>query len=205
MWSRGVDTEMFNPAKRANPESPIPADLPRPIFAYVGRVAVEKNVESFLSLDLPGSKVIVGDGPQRAELTAKFPEALFLGARFGDDLARCYADADVFVFPSLTDTFGLVILEAMASGTPVAAFVAPGPADIIPGSGAGVIGDDLKASCLAALEIPRADARAFAETFSWRACAEQFLRNLEPLPPMEKRKFWSRLRALRRKKPEAAG
>ncbi len=205
MWSRGVDTEMFNPAKRGSPESPIPADLPRPVFAYVGRVAVEKNVETFLSLDLPGSKVIVGDGPQRAELTAKFPGALFLGARFGEDLARCYADADVFVFPSLTDTFGLVILEAMASGTPVAAFVAPGPADIIPGSGAGVIGDDLKASCLAALDIARSDARAFAETFSWRSCAEQFLRNLEPLPPMEKRKFWSRLRALRRKKPETAG
>ena len=136
-WSRGVDTELFNPDRPKVFE-----DLAKPIFLYVGRVAVEKNIEAFLALDLPGTKVVVGDGPQLHELTAKYPEARFLGSRFGEELAAAYASADVFVFPSLTDTFGLVILEAMAAGTPVAAFPAPGPIDIIPGSGAGALAAD---------------------------------------------------------------
>jgi glycosyltransferase involved in cell wall biosynthesis len=155
---------------------------------------VEKNVEAFLTTTLPGTKVVVGDGPARADLQARFPEARFLGAKFGEELADCYANADVFVFPSLTDTFGLVILEALASGTPVAAFEAPGPADILPGSNAGVIGPDLQANTIACLEISRDTCRAFAQTYSWRACAEQFLGNLDPLPPMEYRRFWQRVK-----------
>ncbi|WP_304168594.1 glycosyltransferase family 1 protein, partial [Phenylobacterium aquaticum] len=151
-WSRGVDTEQFHPRLR---EDDIFEDLARPIFLNVGRVAVEKNIEAFLKLDLPGTKVVVGDGPQREELTPKYPEVHFLGAKFGDDLARYFSDADVFVFPSLTDTFGLVILEAMACGTPVAAFPAPGPIDIIPGSGAGALAktqeSGLREACLEAL------------------------------------------------------
>ncbi|MFN3229080.1 MAG: glycosyltransferase family 4 protein [Asticcacaulis sp.] len=192
-WSRGVDTELFHPGLE-----PIFGDLPRPIYSYVGRVAVEKNIEAFLKLDLPGTKVIVGDGPQRAELEAKYPEAVFTGARFGEELARSYADSDVFVFPSWTDTFGLVILEAMATGTPVAAFPAHGPIDIVPGSGAGVLDNDLKVAVEEALKLDRKAVRAYAEKFSWRACAEQFVRNLEPYPEAEKVRFWKRLRRMAR-------
>jgi glycosyltransferase involved in cell wall biosynthesis len=199
-WSRGVDTDLFHPDKRGIDGGLFP-DLPRPMFVYVGRVAVEKNVEAFLKADLPGSKLVIGDGPQRAELMERYPQARFPGAMFGDELARAYADADVFVFPSLTDTFGLVLLEAMATGTPVAAFPAPGPKDVIPGSGAGVVHEDLRIACLEALKLSRADARAHGERFSWRACAEEFYRNLEPLPPVEKRRFWRRFRRIRRAKP----
>lgn len=200
-WSRGVDTEMFHPDKRGIDGGVYP-DLPRPVFVYVGRVAVEKNIEEFLALDLPGTKVVVGDGPQREDLMAKYPEAVFPGAKFGDELARYFADADVFVFPSRTDTFGLVILEAMATGTPVAGLVAPGPQDIIPGSGAGAVNDDLAIACREALTMDRVATRAYAEKFSWRACAEEFRRNLQPLPKPEKKRFWRRLklRGLRRKR-----
>jgi glycosyltransferase involved in cell wall biosynthesis len=205
LWSRGVDTALFHPDKRGI-DGGVYKDLARPVFAYVGRVSVEKNIEAFLALDLPGSKVVVGDGPARAALMEKFPDAVFPGSKFGDDLARHYADADVFVFPSFTDTFGLVILEAMASGTPVAAFVAPGPQDIIPGSNAGAINDDLRTACLEALAIPREAARAHAEKYSWRACAEDFRRHLQPLPKPEKVRFWRRLQMLRRRRrqPQAA-
>ena len=200
-WSRGVDTELFSPEKR-DVENGVYKGLPRPIFAYVGRVSVEKNIEQFLALKLPGTKVVVGDGPLREDLMARFPEAIFPGAKFGDELARYYADADVFVFPSRTDTFGLVILEAMAAGTPVAGLVAPGPQDIIPGSNAGAINDDLERACLDALTMDRGVTRAYAERFSWRACAEEFRRNLQPLPRPEKKRFWRRLklRGLRRKR-----
>ena len=177
------------------------------MFLNVGRVAVEKNIEAFVSLDLPGSKVVVGDGPAREELQAKYPEVRFLGARFGEELAAAFAAADVFVFPSLTDTFGLVILEAMAAGTPVAAYPAPGPIDIIPGSGAGACDADLRTACLACLPLDRRTVRAYAERFSWRASAEEFLRNLQPYPEPEKTRFWRRLRRLarlrRRAKPAA--
>ncbi len=196
-WSRGVDTTVFKPD-----QAPVFEGLPRPIFLYVGRIAVEKNIEAFAALDLPGTKVLVGDGPQREELAAKYPDIRFVGAKMGEELSRHYADADVFVFPSLTDTFGLVILEAMASGTPVAAFSAPGPIDIIPGSGAGVLApgqsDGLREACLEALKLDRAVVRAYAERFSWRASSEEFVRNLQPYPELEKIRFWRRLRRMAR-------
>jgi glycosyltransferase involved in cell wall biosynthesis len=196
-WTRGVDTDLFRPDM-----APVYEGLARPIWLSVGRVAVEKNVEAFLALDLPGTKVVVGDGPQREELTAKYPDAVFRGARFNEDLAAHFSDADVFVFPSLTDTFGLVILEAMAAGTPVAAFPAPGPIDLIPGSGAGALAvsqtEGLKDACLEALKLDRAAARAYAERFSWRASAEEFVRNLQPYPELEKIRFWRRLRRMAR-------
>ena len=196
-WARGVDVELFTPERRGQ-DGGVYQDLPRPIFLNVGRVAVEKNISAFLELDLPGSKVVVGDGPQMAELARKHKDAHFLGSKFGDELARCFADADVFVFPSVTDTFGLVILEAMATGTPVAAYPAPGPRDIIPGSGAGAVSEDLREAALACLDLDRATCRAYAETFSWRACAEEFVRNLTPQPKPERRRFWRRLRRLGR-------
>ena len=171
-WSRGVDTVRFDPAKRA------PWDLPRPIFLYAGRLAPEKQLETFLALDLPGSKVIVGDGPSAAALRRAFPQAHFLGLQVGEELARTYASADVFVFPSRTDTFGMVLLEAMASGLPIAAFPVPGPLDVIGVSGAGVLDQDLRAACLAALDIPRERARAHAETFTWAHATGQFLANI---------------------------
>ncbi|HXQ47090.1 MAG TPA: glycosyltransferase family 1 protein [Caulobacteraceae bacterium] len=199
-WSRGVDTEVFNPAKRGHPD--VYAGLARPIWLNVGRIAVEKNIESFLDLDLPGTKVIVGDGPQKAALAAKHPDAVFPGSKSGEELSAYFAGADVFVFPSLTDTFGMVILEAMASGTPVAAFPAPGPVDIIPNSGAGRLAETmtegLREACLGCLDIDRAAVRAYAERFSWRASADEFVRNLQPYPEPEKTRFWRRLRRLAR-------
>jgi len=199
-WSRGVDTEVFRPRRPGDPD---PYEgLQRPIFLNVGRVAVEKNIEAFVSLELPGTKVVVGDGPQREELSARYPEVVFVGAKFGAELSAYFAGADVFVFPSLTDTFGLVLLEAMASGAPVAAFSAPGPIDLIPGSGAGVVApgqsDGLREACVACLELDREAVRAFAEQFSWPACAEEFRRNLQPYPEPEKSRFWRRLRRLAR-------
>ena len=181
-WSRGVDTELFKPRQPGAPD--VFEGLPRPVFLNVGRVAVEKNIEAFVKLDLPGSKVVVGDGPQREELSAAYPEVIFAGAKFGPELAAHFACADVFVFPSLTDTFGLVLLEAMAAGTPVAAFSAAGPIDLIPGTGAGVVApgqtDGLREAAIACLDLDREAVRAYAEQFSWRACAEEFRRNLQP-------------------------
>ncbi|MBK1659676.1 glycosyltransferase family 4 protein [Paracraurococcus ruber] len=173
-WSRGVDLDLFRPEPREE------WGLPRPVFLYAGRVAVEKNIEAFLALDLPGSKVVVGDGPQRAELARRFPRTHFAGWRTGDALARAYAGADAFVFPSRTDTFGLVMLEAMACGTPVAAYPVTGPLDVIPGSGAGVVDTDLRRAALAALGCDRAACRAHAERFSWEACTASFRRQLVP-------------------------
>jgi glycosyltransferase involved in cell wall biosynthesis len=199
-WSRGVDTEVFRPRQPGDAD-PFEG-LRRPIFLNVGRVAVEKNIEAFVKLDLPGTKVVVGDGPQREELSARYPEVVFAGAKFGAELVTYFAGADVFIFPSLTDTFGLVLLEAMATGTPVAAFSAPGPIDLIPGSGAGFVSPDqstgLKEATLACLELDRRAVRAFSEQFSWRACAEEFRRNLQPYPEPEKSRFWRRLRRLAR-------
>ena len=177
LWSRGVDTEHFKPGTRDGFEK-LGLDLPRPIFLYVGRVAVEKNVEAFVRLDLPGSKVVIGEGPQRQELSLKFPDTHFLGPRAGDELAGLYRSADAFVFPSKTDTFGLVLLEALASGVPVAAYPVPGPLDVVGDAPIAALDQDLKAACLRALEIPREAARSYALGRSWRASSEQFFGNL---------------------------
>ncbi len=174
-WTRGVDLGLFRPRARGA------LNLPRPLFLYVGRVAVEKNIEAFLALDLPGSKVVVGDGPVRAALESRFAEAHFLGAKFGEDLAAAYAEADVFVFPSLTDTFGLVIVEALACGTPVAAFPVTGPKDVIGAAPVGALDADLRAAALAALGLDREACRRFAEGFSWRRSAEILLERLAPI------------------------
>jgi len=175
-WTRGVDLELFHP----RPGEPAPYDLPRPVFLYVGRVAVEKNIEAFLALDLPGAKLVVGGGPQLEQLRRRFPAAHFAGPKQGEELARYYAAADVFVFPSLTDTFGLVVLEALASGLPVAAYPVTGPKDILAGSGAGALDQDLRQAALAALALDPAAARRHAERFSWPATARLFLANLAP-------------------------
>lgn len=169
VWTRGVDHAMFRPRPAKD------LGLPRPVFLYVGRIAVEKNLEALLSLDLPGSTALIGEGPARERLARRFPHAHFLGLRCGESLAEAYASADVFVFPSRTDTFGVVLLEALASGLPVAAFPAPGPLDVIGESGAGFLSEDLRQACLAALEIPREKARARALDFSWTESARQFL------------------------------
>lgn len=168
-WTRGVDLDRFAPSRR------IEIDLPRPIFIYVGRLAVEKSIDDFLKLDLPGSKLVVGDGPQREELEARFPAAHFAGVAEGLALAGLYAAADVMVFPSRTDTFGLVVLEALASGTPVAAYPVTGPKDVLEGSGAGVVGEDLRAAALEALTIDPARCVAHAGGYTWRRSAEMFI------------------------------
>jgi glycosyltransferase involved in cell wall biosynthesis len=171
LWPRGVDAGQFHPRT---------ADLglPRPVFLCVGRVAVEKNLEAFLDLDLPGTKVIVGDGPARAALTRKYPQAVFLGARQGEELAKAYAAADVFVFPSKTDTFGLVLLEALASGLPVAAFPVTGPRDVIGNEPVGALNDDLRIACLTAVTISPQACLAFAARHTWEASARAFVENI---------------------------
>lgn len=171
LWPRGVDTNLFHP--RA-----LDLGLPRPVFLSVGRVAVEKNLQAFLGLDLPGTKVVVGDGPARAELERGYPDTIFLGAMQGDALAQAYAAADVFVFPSRTDTFGLVLLEALASGVPVAAFPVSGPKDVIGDVPVGVLDEDLAAACRGALAISRDACRDFALAHTWEACARAFIDNI---------------------------
>lgn len=174
-WSRGVDADLFDPALRADLTG-----IPRPIFLMVSRVAVEKNIAAFLELDLPGSQMLVGDGPQLPEMKRRFPSAHFMGHHEGRDLARYYASADVFVFPSLTDTFGLVLLEALAAGVPVAAYPVTGPMDVLGDAPVGHLDTDLRRAALASLTIPREACRAHALKFSWRATAQQFLGNLVP-------------------------
>ncbi len=183
LWSRGVDCAQFVPrlTPRTGP----------PVFLSVGRVAVEKNLRAFLDLDLPGTRRVVGDGPQLAELRRDYPGVEFSGALHGAALAQAYAEADVFVFPSRTDTFGLVLLEALACGTPVAAFPVTGPIDVLANASGrvGALDTDLRAAALAALDADRAACRAHAERFSWEACAATFVSALVPMkgggpPPM---------------------
>jgi glycosyltransferase involved in cell wall biosynthesis len=181
-WTRGVDTELFKPWRDVPGFDADFLNLPRPIFLSLGRVSREKNIEAFLTLDLPGSKVVVGGGPQLEEYKARFPGVTFTGPKSGDDVARHFSAADVFVFPSRFDTFGLVLLESIACGTPVAAFPVRGPADVITSPDAGVLSDDLGAAALAALSLDRAKARAAALPYSWRAATEQFLSHLVPQP-----------------------
>ncbi|ACL59829.1 glycosyltransferase family 4 protein [Methylobacterium nodulans] len=176
-WTRGVDTDLFHP--RDEPAPKALEGLPRPLFLFVGRLAVEKNVAAFLSLDLPGTKVLVGDGPDRARLEALDPAARFLGTLTGQALARIYAAADVFVFPSLTDTFGIVLLEALASGLPIAAYPVTGPLDVVGDRGVGVLDQDLRAATLAALDVPRERCRAEALRYTWAESARQFYANIE--------------------------
>lgn len=178
-WSRGVDLACFNPQAPAPPEF---ADLPRPIQLYVGRVAVEKNIEAFLGGRYPGSKVVVGDGPALAGLRDRFPDAHFIGRRSGAELAGCYAHADVFVFPSRTDTFGLVMIEALACGTPVAAYPVAGPVDIVTDK-VGALSEDLDRAIAGALFSERADCAALGARYSWDAATDQFLAGLVALDP----------------------
>jgi glycosyltransferase involved in cell wall biosynthesis len=173
-WTRGVDAEFFRPRREGDKL----LDLPKPVFLYVGRVAPEKNIGAFLSLDLPGSKVVVGDGPALASLKAAHPDVHFLGFREGEPLAEAYRSADVFVFPSKTDTFGIVLLEALASGLPVAAYPVTGPSDVIGKEGIGVLDEDLGKAALAALDVSRERCRAYALAHGWKESAQQFLDNI---------------------------
>jgi glycosyltransferase involved in cell wall biosynthesis len=170
-WTRGVDTELFHP--RA--VRPFGSD---PVFLYVGRVAVEKNIDDFLKLELPGRKVVVGGGPELTLLTERYPEVLFTGPRSGQDLAESYAGSDVFVFPSRTDTFGIVLLEALASGLPIAAYPVTGPIDVVEPGVTGVLDENLRQAALGALELDRTGLRNAALKFGWEACAQQFIDNL---------------------------
>ncbi len=173
IWSRGVDCDVFKPSSKSF------LDLPRPIYLSVGRLAIEKNLEEFLSLDLAGSKVVVGDGPDRARLEKLYPDAHFLGAKFGEDLSNIYASSDVFVFPSCTDTFGLVLLEALASGLPVAAFPVPGFLTQIEAARCAVLDRNLKQAAENALKLSGQACRIFAEGFSHAHSTRQFLQNAE--------------------------
>jgi glycosyltransferase involved in cell wall biosynthesis len=169
IWSRGVDAELFRPREKNL------IDLPRPVFAYLGRVAVEKNVESFLKLDLPGTKYVIGDGPDLGKMKQRYPEVRFAGFKTGEELARHLACADVLVFPSRTDTFGLVVIEALACGVPVAAYPVRGPGDIIVNGETGYLDEDLRQAAMKALALSPERARAGALSYTWEACTQQFV------------------------------
>ena len=175
VWSRGVDASAFSPGPKTEF-----LDLPGPHLLYVGRVAVEKNVSAFLRLEVPGTKIVVGDGPQVEELKRQFPAAVFLGLRRGAELAALYRSADVLVFPSRTDTFGNVMIEALSSGVPVAAYPVGGPIDVLTDPACGAMDDDLGAAVTRALTLSRERARAFAGNFTWAHCADQFFAALVP-------------------------
>ena len=191
-WSRGVDIAAFKPQPREELAGP------RPIWLYAGRLAVEKNIKAFLDLDLPGTKWVVGGGPQLQGPAAPLQGRRFFGSVDTEELAHRYAQADCFVFPSRTDTFGLVMVEALASGVPVAAYPVPGPLDVVTTPKVGALNEDLRAACLAAIDCDPADCRAHAETFTWAQCAEQFRDTLRPIP----RSVWQPLK--RRVVPNAA-
>jgi glycosyltransferase involved in cell wall biosynthesis len=195
LWSRGVDTELFRPR-------PVRLFGAKHVFLYVGRIAVEKNIKAFLDLDLPGRKVLVGGGPQIAELARLYPDALFTGPKHGEELAQAYASADAFVFPSLTDTFGLVLLEALASGVPVAAYPASGPRDVLTDPRVGVLSSDLREASLRALDLDRNAARAHAVGYSWENSARQFLENMLIAHNMGLPEKRARFRRWRRKRTE---
>jgi glycosyltransferase involved in cell wall biosynthesis len=203
LWSRGVDTELFRPR-------PVRLFGAKPVFLYVGRIAVEKNIRAFLDLDLPGRKVLVGGGPQTAELARLYPDALFTGPKHGEELAQAYASADAFVFPSLTDTFGLVLLEALASGVPVAAYPVSGPRDVLTDPRVGVLSSDLREASLRALDLDRGAARAHALLYSWENSARQFIENMliahnMGLPEKRARfRRWRRKRTAHKKQTKTA-
>lgn len=174
-WSRGVDTELFRPRTKDFIQDQ------RPIFMYTGRVAVEKNIEAFLKLELPGTKYVVGDGSQRDVLEKKYTDVRFTGYQQGENLARFMAAADVFVFPSRTDTFGVVLLEALASGVPVAAYPVQAPSDVITDAAVGVLNDDLQQAALTALSLTPQSCRNYALEYTWEKCTQQFVDNLVPM------------------------
>jgi glycosyltransferase involved in cell wall biosynthesis len=174
LWGRGVDASLFHPAEKSW------LTLPRPVFLYVGRVSVEKNIGAFLDAPLEGTKLVVGDGPQLRELKQRYPQAVFVGAKHGQELAAHYAAADVFVFPSRTDTFGNVMLEALACGIPVAAYPVPGPLDVLTDPAVGCMDEDLAKAAHQALGKNSEHCRQFAARHSWRHSAEQFVGNLHP-------------------------
>lgn len=178
IWSRGVNTTIFKPGSKDF------LDLPRPVSVYMGRVAVEKNIEAFLDLDISGTKLVIGDGPDLVKLKEQYPDAVFPGFKFGEELASYLAASDVFVFPSRTDTFGIVLLEAMACGLPVAAYPVTGPIDVVKRDETGVLDEDLKVAVEAALKLNADDCIAYARTFSWTTSAECFLSNLAPVKNM---------------------
>jgi len=191
-WSRGVDIAAFRPQPREE------SDEPRPVWLYAGRVAIEKNIKAFLDLDLPGTKWVVGGGPQLKELQRRYKDIRFFGSVDTEELSHRYAQADCFVFPSRTDTFGLVMVEALASGIPVAGYPVPGPLDVVTTPKVGAVDEDLRAACLAAIGCDPADCRAHAETFTWEQCAQQFRDTLRQIP----RATWQPLK--RRVVPNAA-
>jgi glycosyltransferase involved in cell wall biosynthesis len=191
-WSRGVDIAAFKPRPREQLQDP------RPIWLYAGRLAVEKNINAFLDLDLPGTKWVVGGGPQMKELQRRYKGARFFGSVDSEELSARYAQANCFVFPSRTDTFGLVMVEALASGVPVAGYPVPGPLDVVTTPKVGALNEDLRTACLAAVDCKPADCRAHAETFTWAQCAAQFRNALRPIP----RSTWQPLK--RRAVPNAA-
>jgi glycosyltransferase involved in cell wall biosynthesis len=172
LWSRGVDTEIFRPRTKDY------LRLPRPLWLYFGRVAVEKGIEDFLGLDVPGSKLVVGGGPAEAALKSRYPQVVFAGFRYGEELAAHVAAADVFVFPSRTDTFGLVLLEAMACGVPVAAYPVTGPVDVVVNGVTGALDENLRTAALAALHLDPAACRSHAMRYTWQAATQQFLAQL---------------------------
>ena len=174
IWNRGVNHDLFRPRSQENSYGP------RPYWLCAGRVAVEKNIEAFLKLDLPGTKIIAGDGPARASMQTKYPDAFWLGYKFGEELAKIYADSDVFVFPSKTDTFGNVLLESIASGTPVAAFPVPGPQDVLKPGVDGVLSENLKDACLSALRLDRNVVHRSSMDWDWDTCFQTFLSHLVP-------------------------
>ncbi|MEO0392868.1 MAG: glycosyltransferase family 1 protein [Pseudomonadota bacterium] len=182
VWYGGVDVELFQPRE------PIEIGLPRPLAIYVGRVAVEKNIEAFLDAEFAGSKLVVGGGPALASLTKAYPHVTFVGAKHGEELARYYSTGDVFAFPSLTDTFGLVVVEALACGVPVAAYPVTGPSDILTGEPGGdkvgVLDDDLAKAMAQALTLDRRECRPFAMAYSWSAATTQFLSHFPPAVPV---------------------
>ena len=175
LWSRGVDTRTFKPKSKNF------LDYPRPIWIYVGRVAVEKNIQAFLSLSLPGTKVVIGHGPAKQKLCDQYPEVKFEGYKFGEELASYLAASDVFIFPSVTDTFGVVMLEAMACGLPVAAFPVTGPKDVVHHGITGYLDNDLKTAAINALDLNPDDCLNHAQKCTWEKATLQFISNLTPI------------------------
>ncbi len=207
-WRRGVDLKRFHPDA---PAHTLLQGLPRPLMACVGRLAVEKNLDAFLGLEMPGTKLVIGDGPHRASLEARHGSARFVGFRTGAELTRMLCGVDALVFPSLTDTFGIAMIEALACGVPVAAFPVPGPIDVLEPGVTGVLDTDLRAAIAGALRLSRVRCADAARAFTWEAATAQFLDGLAPIPaPLRMRVAAGRSSAIigrtaARRQPSQAG